>query len=86
MEIEAVSEGLDHRDHPWHEVSIGTSLHVLTCGSHCTKAQITEEASAVSEEGSHHLGDGKDHLPVRHTEKKVPAQPDAPGFQALGMT
>ncbi len=73
MEVEPVSEGLDHSDHPGHENSISTNLHILTCGSHCTKAQVTEEASAVSEERSHHLGDGKDHLPVGYTEKEMPA-------------
>ena len=54
-------------------------------GAYRREAQIAEEGPSVPEEGSYKLGDGKERLPVGHTEKEVPAQPHAPGFPALGV-
>jgi hypothetical protein len=71
MEIEVVSEGLNHSDDPRYELCIRVSPQILGDSSYCAQAQITEETSFVPEEGSHDLGDGEDNLPVGDIEKEV---------------
>ena len=85
MEIETVAEGLDNRYHSGHEISVSAGLHVVSDGSYRREAKITEEGSVVPEEGSYNLRDGQYHLPVGDFHKEVPAEPDAPGFPALGV-
>ena len=85
MEVDAISEGLDHSHHSWHELPAGDCVQELHKCPHRTETEVIEELSLEAEEQPQHLRNSKDNLAMRNIQKKLFSHPLAPILTALGM-
>ena len=80
MEVDAVSEGLDHGHHSWHELQGCGCVEKSQKCAHCAETERNEELSVVTEEKTQHLRDSKDNLTVRDIQPLYKAISDSDAF------
>jgi hypothetical protein len=86
MEVDSVTEGLDHSHYPWHKLKACGCVQKFHKRTYRTEAEIIEEFSLVPEEKTQHLRDGEDNLPVRDIQEKFLPHPLTPLLSSLSMT
>jgi len=86
MEVDALSEGLDHRHNSRHELQFCGCVQKFHKCTHRAETEIIEEFSLVTEEQTQHLGNSKDNLTVGNIKEKFFPHPVAPLLPPLGMT
>jgi hypothetical protein len=85
MEIDAITEGLDHSHHSWHELKTCGCVQGFHKCTHRAETEIIEEFSLEAEEKTQHLRNSKDNLTVGDIEQKLLPHPLAPFLTSLRM-
>ena len=67
MEVDAITESLDHGHHSRHKLKACGCVQEFHKRLHCRETERIEEFPLVTEEQTQHLGDGEDDLPVGDT-------------------
>jgi hypothetical protein len=85
MEIDAISEGLNHHHHSRHELQACDCVQIFHKYTHCTETERIEKLSFKAEKQPKHFWNGEDNLTVRDIKKKFLPHPFAPFLSSLGM-
>ena len=59
MEVDAVTESLDHGHHSWHELQVCGCVQEIHKCTRCRETEIIEELSIETEEQTQHIGNSK---------------------------
>jgi hypothetical protein len=86
MEVDAVTEGLDHGHHSRHDLKTCGCVQEFHKCSYSRETERVEELSLEAEKQTQHLGHGEDDLTVRGIQEKFLPHPLSPFLSALGMT
>jgi hypothetical protein len=86
MEIDAVTEGLDHGHHSRHELKTCGCVQESHKCTHRAETERIEELSLEAKEKTQYLRDSEDNLTVRDIQQKFLPHPLTPLLTALGMT
>jgi hypothetical protein len=75
MEVDAITESLDHRHHSRHDLKACGCVQEFHKCTHRRETEIIEELSLETEEKTQHLGNIEDDLPVRDIQEKLLPHP-----------
>ncbi len=86
MEVDAVTESLDHGHHSRHKLKTCGCVQEFHKCSHRRETERIEELSLEAEKKTQHLGDSEDDLTVGNIQEKLFPHPLSPLLTTLGMT